>query len=139
MPRGRCRTSSQCREERVMIYRRTVAAGLLNAVGLAAFPWPVLAAPSRDARAIAKEAYLYAFAMIENYQTWYKQAVDTKAPEYVGGFGKYRHYSEPFTPANHDVVTPNNDTPYSWAWLDLRAEPYVLSVPAVPKDRYYVV
>ena len=71
--------------------------------------------------------------MMENYQTWYKQAVDAKSPEYVGGFGKYRHYSEPFTPANHDVVTPNNDTPYSWAWLDLRAEPYVLTVPAVPK------
>jgi hypothetical protein len=75
-------------------------------------------------------------AMLENYQTWYKQAVDTNAPEYVGGFGKFRHYSDPFTPANHDVVTPNNDTPYSWAWLDLRAEPWVLSVPAVPKDRY---
>ncbi len=122
-----------------MIYRRSVAAGLLNAVSLTAMPWPALAAVPRDARAIAKEAYLYAFAMIENYRTWYKQAVDTKSPEYVGGFGVYRHYSEPFTPANHDVVTPNNDTPYSWAWLDLRAEPYVLTVPAVPKDRYYVV
>ncbi len=49
-----------------------------------------------------------------------------------------RHYSEPFTPANKDIVTPNNDTPYSWAWLDLRAEPIVLTVPTVPKDRYYV-
>ncbi len=37
-----------------------------------------------------------------------------------------------------DIVTPNNDTPYSWAWLDLRAEPIVLTVPTVPKDRYYV-
>jgi len=64
---------------------------------------------------------------------------DPNAREYVGGFGKFRHYSEPSTPANHDVVTPNNDTPYSWAWLDLRAEPWVLSVPAVPKDRYYVM
>ncbi len=91
-----------------------------------------------EARAIAKEAYIYAFAMLENYKTWYHQAVDTAAPEYVGGFGKFRHYSEPFTPANHDIVTPNNDTPYSWAWLDLRAEPWVLSVPPVPKDRYYV-
>jgi hypothetical protein len=89
-------------------------------------------------RAIAKDAYLFAFAMLENYQTMYKQAVDTQAPEYIGGFGHYRHYSEPFTPDNKDIVTPNNDTPYSWAWLDLRAEPWVLSVPAVPKDRYYV-
>ena len=42
------------------------------------------------------------------------------------------------TPADKDIVTPNNDTPYSWAWLDLRAEPIVLSLPAVPAPRYYV-
>jgi hypothetical protein len=96
------------------------------------------AGSSSTPRAIAKDAYLYAFAMLENYQTMYKQVIDTSAPEYVGGFGRYRHYSEPFTPDNKDIVTPNNDTPYSWAWLDLRAEPWVLSVPAVPKDRYYV-
>src|ERR1700722_10159955 len=122
-----------------MINRRTLAAGFLAGAGWPTLPTAGLAAAPPDARAIAKEAYLYAFAMLENYQTWYKQAVDAKSPEYVGGFGKYRHYSEPFTPANHDVVTPNNDTPYSWAWLDLRAEPWVLSVPAVPKSRYYVV
>jgi hypothetical protein len=38
-----------------MIYRRTVAAGLLNAVSLAAVPLPVLAEVPRDARALAKE------------------------------------------------------------------------------------
>ena len=37
------------------------------------------------------------------------------------------------------IVTPNSDTPYSLAWLDLRAEPIVLSVPAVEKKRYYSV
>ena len=36
-----------------------------------------------------------------------------------------------------DVITPNADTPYSMALLDLRAEPVVLQVPAVT-DRYYV-
>jgi hypothetical protein len=77
--------------------------------------------------------------MMESYQTWRKQAVDKNAPEYVGGFNKFRHYSQTFTPDNKDIVTPNNDTPYSWAWLDLRAEPIVVSVPAVPKDRYYVM
>ena len=96
------------------------------------------AASPEEARAIAKEAYIYAFAMTESYNTWYKQAVDASALEYVGGFNKYRHYSEPFTAANKDIVTPNNDTPYSWAWLDLRAEPMVLTVPEVAKDRYYV-
>jgi hypothetical protein len=92
-----------------------------------------------EARAIAKDAYIYAFAMLESYQTWYSQAVDKNTNGYVGGFNVFRHYSEPFTPDNHDIVTPNNDTPYSWAWLDLRAEPMVVSVPAVPKDRYYVM
>jgi hypothetical protein len=37
-----------------------------------------------------------------------------------------------------DVVTPNGDTPYSLASLDLRAEPYVLTVPEVT-DRYHVM
>src|SRR5205085_4273508 len=37
------------------------------------------------------------------------------------------------------VITPNSDTPYSLLWLDLRAEPIVLSVPAVDKKRYYSV
>jgi hypothetical protein len=92
----------------------------------------------QEAQAIAKEAYIYAFAMLENYNTMYKQVVNPAAPEYVGGFGKFRHYDQVYTPDNKDVVTPNNDTPYSWAWLDLRAEPWVVGVPAVPGNRYYV-
>src|SRR5437868_12848577 len=36
-------------------------------------------------------------------------------------------------------MTPNSDTPYSVMWLDLRAEPMVISVPAIDKDRYYAV
>ena len=92
-----------------------------------------------ETQAIAKDAYVYSYAMMESYQTWRAQAVDKTANGYVGGFNTFRHYSEPFTPDNKDIVTPNNDTPYSWAWLDLRAEPMVVSVPAVPKDRYYVM
>jgi len=99
---------------------------------------PVLAATSDDARSIAHDAYIYAYPMLENYDTMVKQVVDKNAPEYVGGFGIFRHYSTLYTPKNHDVVTPNNDTPYSWAWLDLRAEPWVVTVPAVPNKRYYV-
>ncbi len=102
-------------------------------------PLAKISASPDEARAIAKDAYIYAFAMLENYNTWYQQAVTKDSSSYVGGFNKFRHYAQTFTPANHDVVTPNNDTPYSWAWLDLRAEPIVISVPEVPSDRYYVL
>src|SRR5688572_10787979 len=88
-------------------------------------------------RSIARDAYTFGYAMIENYRTLYEQAVDADDPRYSGGFGKYRHYSEPFTPANTDIVTPNNDTPYSWGWFDLRAEPWVITVPAI--DRFYIL
>ncbi|MER5836693.1 DUF1254 domain-containing protein [Rhodococcus qingshengii] len=75
--------------------------------------------------------------MVENYRTMYAQAIDASDPRYIGGFGIYRHYPEPARPENTDIVTPNNDTPYSWLWLDLRAEPYVVGVPAI--DRYYIL
>lgn len=116
--------------------RRALVAGL--GVMSASHMVHAQAPGAAEATAIAKDAWIYAYPMMENYNTWYRQAADSQVPEYVGGFNKFRHYSEPFTPANKDVVTPNNDTPYSWAWLDLRAEPMVLTVPAVPKGRYYV-
>jgi hypothetical protein len=37
------------------------------------------------------------------------------------------------------VVTPNADTPYSFTWMDLRAEPIVICVPKIEKDRYFSV
>ena len=91
-----------------------------------------------EARRIAADAYLYAYPMLYNYKTLFQQAVDPSFPGYVGGFDRFRHYSRGFTPADKDIVTPSNDTPYSWAWLDLRTEPMVVSVPASP-DRYYVL
>jgi hypothetical protein len=94
-------------------------------------------ADSAELRSIARDAYTFGYAMVENYRTLYEQAVDASDPRFTGGFGRYRHYSEPFTPANTDIVTPNNDTPYSWGWFDLRAEPWVITVPAI--DRFYIL
>jgi hypothetical protein len=68
----------------------------------------------------------------------YNQTQNKSFGGFVGGFNQFRHYARSSTPADTDIVTPNNDTPYSWAWLDLRAEPIVLSLPAVPAPRYYV-
>ncbi|MDV2983840.1 UNVERIFIED_CONTAM: DUF1254 domain-containing protein, partial [Methylobacteriaceae bacterium AG10] len=92
----------------------------------------------REVEAIASEAYLYSYAMLYNYKTLFQQVHDPSFPGYIGGFNRYRHYSRGFTPADTDIVSPSNDTPYSWAWIDLRAEPMVVSVPA-SSDRYYVL
>ena len=42
------------------------------------------------------------------------------------------------TPSFHDVTAPNANTLYSTAWLDLSAEPYVLSLPD-EHGRYYLM
>ncbi|MFC9898346.1 DUF1254 domain-containing protein [Nocardia sp. NPDC127579] len=42
-------------------------------------------------------------------------------------------------PADRLMVRPNLDTLYSQAWLDLRAEPLVLQVPAIEPDRYWIM
>lgn len=94
-------------------------------------------APS-EATAIAKEAYVYAFPMMENYRTMYVQAVDQAAPGHVGPFNELEHRTELLGPEFKDIVRPNNDTLYSFAWLDLRAQPMVISVPEI-EDRYYSV
>jgi hypothetical protein len=91
-----------------------------------------------EARAITREAWAYAYAPLQGYQTMYSQTQNRAFGGYVGGFNKFRHYARSSTPTDTDIVTPNNDTPYSWAWLDLRAEPMVLSLPAVDAPRYYV-
>ena len=112
---------------------RTAAALLAAGVSLG---WSTAARSAADARGLATEAWVYAYPMLFNYKTLHEQVLDPAFPGYVGGFGRFRHYSRVYTPADTDIVTANNDTPYSWAWLDLRAEPWVLTMPPVPGDRY---
>jgi len=90
-----------------------------------------------DARAIAKEAYIYGFPMTANYQTMYKQAIDTAGKDYRGAFNTLNSSKSVATPEDKFVVTPNSDTPYSYLWMDLRAEPLVVTVPKIETSRYY--
>ncbi len=89
-----------------------------------------------EARATAEEAYVFAYPMLEHYRTFLGMLRAQDSPFYLGAFNVFDHDTELLGPEVTEIVRPNNDTLYSKAVLDLRAEPIVLSVPAVP-DRYY--
>ena len=88
---------------------------------------------------IAKEATIYALPMLMNYGVMYEYAVDVGGPQYKAPFNTLYSEANVFTYEDTAVVTPNSDTPYSFVWMDLRAEPMVLCVPEIEKDRYYSV
>ena len=88
-------------------------------------------------RAIAKEAYIYGFPMVDSYRVQYSYFVDKKHPEYKGEWNQVHSLARLATPADIALQTPNSDTPYSLLGADLRAEPLVLTVPPVEADRYF--
>ncbi len=92
-----------------------------------------------EVRAIAKEAYIYGFPMVDNYRIQHAYFVDKSNPEYKAPWNTLVNIPRVYTPADTAVQTPNSDTPYSFAGLDLRAEPMVLTIPPIEKGRYYSV
>ena len=96
----------------------------------------LVAVSSDEARAIAREAYIFYYPLVMMYRTMYLQAIDPNSESYSGGFGKWLHLGTS-TPQDTDIVSPNNDSPYSYAWVDTRAEPWVLTMPKIEPNRFY--
>lgn len=108
----------------------------LSAAFFAASARTATVAPE-EAGAIARGAYIYGFPMVMNYKTLWNYVADEDGPEYKGPFNEVACEARLFTPRDRAVVTPNADTPYCMFWMDLRAEPLVLSVPEMDAERYY--
>jgi hypothetical protein len=94
---------------------------------------------AKEAKQIAKEAYIYGFPLVLNYKTMYDYALDKKSPDYKGDFNKLVCDARLFTPEDKTIVTPNSDTPYCMTWVDMRSEPVVFTIPKIEKERYYSV
>ena len=92
-----------------------------------------------ETKAIAEEGFIYGLPIVMNYAVMHEYAVDKGGPQFKAPFNQIKNEARVFTYEDTAIITPNSDTPYSFLWLDLRAEPMVLSVPAVPKERYYAV
>ena len=86
-----------------------------------------------NTRALAKEAYIYAFAAVEN-----NKAIGQILALNPDGVNKFTCKTELATPNDKVIVTPNNDTYYGSGVLDLRYEPVVISIPEI-EGRYFSV
>lgn len=71
------------------------------------------------ARRMAEEAYIYGFAVVENYRALYGMCVWEGSPQY-SGFNHYLHGRQLFDSSYDTVVNANNDTLYSTTFADLR-------------------
>ncbi|KWW38416.1 hypothetical protein ACUXAV_005963 [Cupriavidus metallidurans] len=88
--------------------------------------------PSDQAmKTLSAEVFTYAYPLVLMDVT--REVATAKVP--VNTFGHKRAFPDA---AFTDVVSPNADTLYSSAWLDLSKEPMVLSVPDT-SGRYYLM
>jgi hypothetical protein len=85
-----------------------------------------------DVQAIAEEAFIFAYPMLENYQRFFRGGF---APDAT--MNRFVHARQLAGSQSRNVIRPNNDTLYSSTWLDLRAAPMVITMPATPDGRYW--
>ncbi len=88
------------------------------------------------AAAIAHDAFIYGYPTVDLYNILYKYTADPSSSEYKAPLNTIYNTRHVATPQDTAIVAPNCDTPYSYAWLDLRAEPLVLSIPPFEPNRY---
>jgi hypothetical protein len=134
---GRSDSDSQRSEAMITRLYAALLAFLILAVA------PTAASPQKpspsEARAIAKEAYVYGFPIVDSYRIQYAYFVDSKGPEFKALWNQIVNTPRVYTPADTAIQTPNSDTPYSFVGMDLRAEPIVLTVPPIEKKRYFSI
>jgi hypothetical protein len=92
-----------------------------------------------EIKGIAEDAIIYGFPMVMNYGVMYESFVDKNSLQFRCPFNELYNTARVFTPKDTAVVTPNSDTPYSFFCVDLRAEPFVFSVPKIETGRYFSV
>lgn len=88
------------------------------------------------ARTLATDAVVYGGLAVAQYWQMYAQGVDRGDPDYTG-FNVLHHERTLAYPGYRAFKTPNVDTLYSNAWLDLTAGPVLVTIPPMEPDRYF--
>jgi hypothetical protein len=92
-----------------------------------------------DARVIAKNAYIYGYPIVENYKVMYAYAVYKDSGRFRAPFNTLAVVTPDTatTDSSGHAVTPR--PPYALAWIDLRKEPVVITVPPMKDGSHYDV
>lgn len=110
----------------------------------AAARWPAIrvpdAAEATDLQQAARDAYIFGYPLVLMDVTRQQMtAVPAAAPALMKApVNQFTHVPGFPDATFHSVVSPNVDTLYSVAWLDLQKEPMVLSLPDT-RGRYYLM
>ncbi len=96
-------------------------------------------ASAADAKTVASDAYLLTFPLLQTARELSRQMNTADAPDYLGRFNVFRHQDGMPSPKDASIRRKSYDAPYSWAWLDVRAEPVVVQMPAIPAGRFVVM
>jgi hypothetical protein len=100
--------------------------------GRTARPTPPLT--SAEVHVTAKEAYLYGYPLVANARVLHAQALERGGAQLLAPLNQLAHAARStFSPMAY------LDLAHCFAWLDLRAEPMLLTLPAVEDGRYFSV
>ncbi len=91
-----------------------------------------------DAAVIGTEAYIYGYPLVTMEVTRRVMTNVATAGSYHAPMGQFYHARTYPDASFRDVTTPNADTLYSTAWIDVSGEPYVLNIPDAG-GRYFLV
>lgn len=89
-----------------------------------------------DVPGILRRAVPYGLATVDLHRILVNFALDPTSPEFKAPLNQISHSRRIADPSDLSVVNLNVDTPYSYAWLDLRTGPVLITMPPHGADRY---
>lgn len=111
----------------------TAALGV-TLLSTSAFAGTSTAPLTQSEQELAKNAYIYAYSIDEAYKFFHRTVVEKDYP--LNRFQNIRHIADD---TYTDHVTINNDTLHVMGWLDVAAEPVIVSVPDMDEGRYWIL
>ena len=97
---------------------------------------PAPPAGSLDLSGIARRAVPFGLPTVDLHRILVNFALDPRSAEFKAPLNQIHHARSLADPNDRSVVAMNVDTPYSYAWLDLRSGPVLLTMPPHSPERY---